>query len=776
MPLWLSPDGLARAADATGIPGWALISGAVAWLAVLLIWVSGATRGSFAVFLGAVLSAAIAFACLAARTAAGKHPFRALRAIGVLLAAGATPAVFDPHSGDVFNLPKFTVVVIIALAIAGLWVVSGVHERRVPAWRNGLQWLLVAIVVWGLISALAGMDTHVSLLGNYGSYDGWYSAAAFAVVTMAAAEALEAGDVRRALGATAFCGGTVVAVYGLIQLHDFELGGAKWDFIKWNLGSFSNDIFSTFGNPNHLGGYLAMILPIALVVGLGSRRWPWKVLTVAFVLALLAELLRTSARGAWVAAIASVVVLVLYLAPEVKRRPAQWFGGGAAVVVLAVVLMVTKGRHYLGHPLSTLFQSGGSTSVEQRFEMWKAAGQIVLDHPVTGIGPDNFALVYPQYQSAKWVAGLGPNYLVNGAHDIFMNFLADQGFIGVLLFIALLVFAALRSVGAWRRLRRSERDESVAAPSRDEARDRRLLLGAVSASIVAYIVQAVFNVQQVGLSVVFWASLGFLLVLANSAGVPDTLSPAALVSPAGAPSQEPAFAATGRAGSPSRPRPAWARSRRQEVPWASLAVGTIVTGAVVFLAVLADAPLRADHDYWAAYHSLGLTGTGSASAAHKGPTQVTQAYFTDMSHAMSLNPAEPTYPYQEASILTSVSEHSTTSSQRLSYMTQAHNLLAKAAAAEPLWAAYPAGLAEADVQMANLVPAQAASYLAQAKASAKEALRDNPRDVAYRDLVASITADQQKAAAAAAKAKAPTRTTKAPAPTSKARAQATKAH
>jgi putative inorganic carbon (HCO3(-)) transporter len=689
-----------------------------------------------------------------------------------MLAAAAVPAIFDPHSGDVFNLPKFTVVVIIALAVAGLWVISAVHERRSPFWRNGLQWVLAAIVVWGLVSALAGVDTHVSLLGNYGSYDGWYSAAAFAVITMAAAEALEASDVRRTLGAAAFCGGTVVAVYGLIQLHDTELGGGKWDFIKWNLGSFSNDIFSTFGNPNHLGGYMAMVLPVALVVGLSARRWPWKVLTLVFVLAILAELLRTSARGAWVGALAALVALALYLAPEIRRRPAQWFGGGAVVVVLAVVLMATKGRHFLGHPLSTLFQSGGDTSVGQRFQMWKAAGQIVLNHPVTGIGPDNFALVYPQYQSAKWVAGLGPNYLVNGAHDIFMNFLADQGFIGVLLFIALLVFAGLRSVGAWRRLRRTERDESAAASARDEARERRLLLAAASASITAYIVQAIFNVQQIGLEVVFWVALGLVLVLANAAGVPDTLSPAALVRVPAAEAGEAAAlggvpGAPGRAARP-RPRPSWAGGRRQEVPWATLAVGTVVTGVVVFLAVLADAPYRADHDYWAAYKSLGLTGTTSAHAS-KAPTQVTQTFFTDMKHAIALNPAEPTYPFQEANVLTSISEHSTTSSQRLTYMTEAHSLFVSAADAEPLWAPYQSALAQADVEMANLQPAQATTYLADARASAEKAVADNPRDSAYHALLASIVADQKKAATAAAKASAAAHAKSSPAKRAKAK-------
>ncbi len=174
-----------------------------------------------------------------------------------------------------------------------------------------------------------------------------------------------------------------------------------------------------------------------------------------FAVVILVELVRTSARGAWVAAIAGFVIVALMLIPEIKRRPVLAVGSAAGVVVIVVLGLAVEGKRFLSHSLSTLFQSGGTTSVQQRYDIWSAAVHIAAHHPLTGIG-DAFALVYPQYQSAAWVAGLGPNYLVNGAHDIFMNVLADQGFVGLLLFLALLVYIGLRSIGAWRRLRAVE--------------------------------------------------------------------------------------------------------------------------------------------------------------------------------------------------------------------------------------------------------------------------------------------------------------------------------
>ena len=184
--------------------------------------------------------------------------------------------------------------------------------------------------------------------------------------------------------------------------------GPKWDFIAWKSGSFAQDFFSTFGNPNHLGGYLAMLLPAVLVLGLGTKHWAWRAVSGLFALAVLTELLKTSARGAWLGAIAALVVLAVALAPELKRRALLTGGAATGVVGIAAAGMALDGKHFLAEPLSALFQSGGNTSVEQRLEIWKAAFRIALGHPITGIGPDAFALVYPRYQSASWVAGLGP--------------------------------------------------------------------------------------------------------------------------------------------------------------------------------------------------------------------------------------------------------------------------------------------------------------------------------------------------------------------------------
>ena len=753
VPEWLLP--VVAVPAIIGVPGWPLLLGVPAWLVALLLLATGAVKWSFALFLGVLFTAAIGTSWAALEVAKGKDGLRAARAAVIIVLAAAVPVVFDPHSGDVFNLPKYTLTMIGALVLIGLWVVAGVHNRAVPRWQNGLQWLVAAVVAWTAISAFAGVDVHVSLLGNYGSYDGLYSAAAFGVIMMAAAEAFDVTDIRKVLGSFAFAGGGIVVFYGLIQLHDTEFHGTRWDFILWNLGSFSNDIFSTLGNPNHLGGYLAMILPVVVVLGFNTKRWWWRAAAGVLAVAVLVELLRTSARGAWVAAIAAFIVMGAMLAPEIRRRPVLAIGSATTVVAIAVLGLAVEGKRFLSHSLSTLFQSGGNTSVQQRYDIWSAAVHIAAHHPFTGIGPDTFALVYPQYQSAAWVAGLGPNYLVNGAHDIFMNILADQGFIGLLLFLAVLVYVGLRSIGAWRRLRSLERGDTLVEAVKDEAQRHRVTLAVVTACMVAYIVQAVFNVQQVGLSFSFWLLVGCSTVIAQAVGVPDTLRPKPLV--AASPDVDTFLEAEEPVTRPVSPAPAWAprsASRRKResykrrpdtVPWWTLGVGAVVAVVLVFLALGADGAYRADHDYWAAYSSLKQPAPGSTAAASSTsqPTQVGPIFFDDLKKSFTLNPWEPSYPAGEANILTNAASHASSTAAALSDLTQAQALTAQATHAKPLWAPYPASEAQVDVDLSEVQPASAKADLAAAEALARQALKDNPRDTDYSSLLNQILAKEQ---------------------------------
>ena len=176
----------------------------------------------------------------------------------------------------------------------------------------------------------------------------------------------------------------------------------------------------------------------------------------------------------------------------------------------------------------------------------------------------------------------------------------------------------------------------------------------------------------------------------------------------------------------------------------------VVAAVLVVLVILgADGPLRADHDYWAAYSSLRQPAPGSATAntSASQSTQVGPAYFADLKSSFALNPWEPSYKTEEASVLTSAAatRHHPVLRSAATW-TRRRGLLAQAVAEKPLWAPYPAAAAEVYADLAEVEPADAPADLATAASLVRKAMHDNPRDTAYPALLSQIVAHQHQKA------------------------------
>jgi O-antigen ligase len=198
---------------------------------------------------------------------------------------------------------------------------------------------------------------------------------------------------------------------------------------------------------------------------LASAIVPAVVLAVA-----LAGLVRARQRPALLAAI---VVLVVGLVATQSRG-----GALAAIAALLASLVVMRGRR--GHVLAVVALvaavalayvavSPGAlsrlTSAEDRGngreDLWVVASRMADEHPVTGVGLDNFRV-----RSAEYVREPGSLQFVDliaerphEVHNTYLQLLAETGVVGAALFVAV-VALALRSAGtAARRLAAAGRRE-----------------------------------------------------------------------------------------------------------------------------------------------------------------------------------------------------------------------------------------------------------------------------------------------------------------------------
>ena len=588
-------------------------------------------------FLSAV-AGALCFSLDQVRAVGPAHLWLRTRQLVLIVVLVAIPSLFDPTTVQIGNLPRLVVLSVAGVLILAIWAVdavwSGWRPRRLV---NGFQWVLLASVVWFGVTTLTSVEPRQSFVGRYDSYEGFLLIAALAVLTSALAESFNA-QALPALFRVVVASTVPILVYGLIQLYGIDVDkSSPWDFVKWPLAL--HNVFTTFGNPNHMGGFLVTVLPLGVATAvLAKSRWLRVVLWVWVAIALVL-LLQTACRGAWLAALFAGTILIVGMLPRLRAnlRTVALAGGSALIVVVA---LIATGSHFLGKKASDLLQFGSGSSVSQRYGYWTAAIRLGLHHPFVGTGPDTFAATYTRYQSASLVKELGNNHVVNGAHNIFFSWLANEGILGLLLIVAILAFGVGWGRATWLSFRPRHSDpKPTSKPGPAPEESHQLVVVALVAALVAYFVQACFDIEQVGTLFMLFVVLGLLGVanrgtwsIATLVGAPFRLRQADLETDVPRAEKDPPYPRrAARAGRYGRSR---SRAGRDLPLATALLVGAVGLTAVGLTFWRTDALWRADHQAWV------RSETSAEQAVKLNPWE--PSYFVNLGqaaqHVAELNP------------------------------------------------------------------------------------------------------------------------------------------
>ncbi len=217
--------------------------------------------------------------------------------------------------------------------------------------------------------------------------------------------------------------------------------------------------YGTFDQPNPYGGYLGIHLPLILAAAIyarGSRR-RWLVLLGIVVLA---GIVASRSRGAWLGVGASSLLVALMAGRQASRRVR-----GALVLVAAAVLVASLvlldgtlertlppdiSRMLQGeHPVDDVVRQRAHDdfAIAQRVAHWAAGLRMFQDRPLLGVGAGNFDDAYRAYALQPFDEPLGH------AHNVALNFGAEAGLPGMLIFAGLVLWALGIAVGAVRRAR-----------------------------------------------------------------------------------------------------------------------------------------------------------------------------------------------------------------------------------------------------------------------------------------------------------------------------------
>ena len=398
-----------------------------------------------------------------------------------------------PLTYDQFDIVKVFFQRVLGLIALVAWgwdiLLRGGKIRRSP-----VDWLILAFLAWVTVSAVLSISPATAFFGKYRRFEGLLSFINYAVIYFLTMQFADRPSRVRKLAQALFWSGFIVTAYGVSQYLGF-------DAIHWGALPFeANRAFSTYGNPDLLGGFLMFSMPITLGLVLSEDRPTWRVIYwVGFAVNMWCWIVAFT-RGAWIGG-AFGLVLVVFVAwrHSFKFKKVDWVPAAGVAGIAAVVIgrsLTTKSDVMNVAARIKSIGDVANGSGQTRTEIWQAAIAAIKARPIFGFGADTFRLVFPKYKPIEYVANAGYRSVADNVHDYPLQLAAGIGIIGALLMYGIMAWAAIRSAPL------------VFGRSDDH---RRILFGSIWVACAAYILQLMFGLSVTGNTFLLWMSVGVLL-------------------------------------------------------------------------------------------------------------------------------------------------------------------------------------------------------------------------------------------------------------------------
>jgi putative inorganic carbon (hco3(-)) transporter len=265
----------------------------------------------------------------------------------------------------------------------------------------------------------------------------------------------------------------------------------------------SSQLRASFPSTNDFAGWLIIMIFLFLGVIFAKNIFNKKIRIYAGVvtLAMLICLLVTFSRGGWIGFLCGGLIFLAAVLKHCRLR-SKVILSSAAIGLLAFTLILPQSVKNKVEAVGNIDFKTGQTLIGRlksmvdihyasnahRLKLWKQAAQVIRDFPLTGCGLNTYSYFVKKYPS-----------FVGGSmypHNSFLQMTAETGFVGLLVFLALLI------------------SFFIAGFTHISKKNSYLVIGLVS-GMSAFLVQSFFdtNLYALQLVVLFWYMLGLTVAV-----------------------------------------------------------------------------------------------------------------------------------------------------------------------------------------------------------------------------------------------------------------------
>ncbi len=384
------------------------------------------------------------------------------------------PFIVYPATSELFEFNKMLFIYAMAACIGWFWLMRSIQEKRFVFRRTVFDIPLLIFMVSQVLSTVFSIDTSTSLFGYYGRFNGGLiSLFTYIFLYYAFVSNLsdELSHIIRSLFKISVVSSFLVILWGLPGKfgHDLSclLFTSKFDNTCWTTQFRPSErMFSTLGQPNWLGAYLAVTFFMGLYLFFTSsqnKKW----LYGSFIVLNYIGILFTRSRSALGSLIPGFIVLIiLYFVKEVKKdtQKKPYFKtlgilmGGMIVATFIFKTGIPQADYLLefrflntnskkavvasvpSNNTTPSIGSGITESFDIRKIVWKGAVQLGEQYPLFGTGVETFGYSYYSVRPVAHNLTSEWDYLYNKAHNEYLNFFATTGWFGLISVILFIVW------------------------------------------------------------------------------------------------------------------------------------------------------------------------------------------------------------------------------------------------------------------------------------------------------------------------------------------------
>lgn len=343
------------------------------------------------------------------------------------------PVSIESYIGSFgIDLPSEPIVMLLAVCTV-LYLISNRTEWQQPAFKHAIFWIILLLFFWSIFTIL--FSTNIFLSVKYVLAKAWYLLG-FLILPMLL--------LRNKKNIKLFFWCLFIPTFGSVL---YVL--IRHAFLGFAFDTITKSVHPIYRNHVNYAVFITMLLPFIFL----AKTWYPKnsmrhtLLKYSIPIFIIAIYLSYT-RGAWLAAIAMPVYFIV-----LRFNLTKYILVISSIAVVCFSVYILKDNNYLKYSpdyehtiyhdelaehLTSTFEMEDMSTVE-RFYRWIAAVNLFKQHPLVGVGPNNFVSNYKQYTVTAYETYISDNEERSTVHNYFLLLLTEQGLPAMLLFIVLII-------------------------------------------------------------------------------------------------------------------------------------------------------------------------------------------------------------------------------------------------------------------------------------------------------------------------------------------------